>query len=347
MTQRLLPLFIFAAVMAASRSSRAYRRSGSCCWTISASPRWWRWGSCCSPASAASPRSVGQRSAASAPIRRQYGHGLRHAPWLTFRSLLVSGIAARCCLASSRCVCQAIVAAWHHRLGHRAVLFQQLEFLGRNDGIPGFRRLSIGSLKMLKPRHDLPIWIAVAISAHLTAESAGLPHRPRDRARSEPYRAEAFGVQTPRTIAGLHLCGGAGRLVRLALRPFSARRQSGAVRRAGQHRISLHRRGRGRRLCLQGGGVLGAGIVVITEEILRSYLPYIFGGEADWNHRVRHPADAAPAATGADRRLAVMARLPFRPGSRKPDSSLTLPPRGDRQALSTCYCDQAQLDSAA
>ena len=30
-----------------SRSSRACRRSGSCCSTISASPRWSRWGSCC------------------------------------------------------------------------------------------------------------------------------------------------------------------------------------------------------------------------------------------------------------------------------------------------------------
>ncbi len=36
-----------------SRSSRACRRSGSCCSTISALPPWSRWASCCSPASAA------------------------------------------------------------------------------------------------------------------------------------------------------------------------------------------------------------------------------------------------------------------------------------------------------
>jgi len=45
MTQR-LPIIVFALVMAAIPSSRACRRSGSCSWTISGLPRWWRWDSC-------------------------------------------------------------------------------------------------------------------------------------------------------------------------------------------------------------------------------------------------------------------------------------------------------------
>jgi len=59
---------------------------------------------------------------------------------------------------------------------------------------------------------------------------------------------------------------------------ISSARQSDAVRRAGRHRISVHRGGRGAGYVW--GGVLGAGIVVILKEILQSYLPYIFGARA-------------------------------------------------------------------
>ncbi len=46
MMQR-LPIIVFALTMAAILSFQACRRSGSYYWTISACPRWWRWGLCC------------------------------------------------------------------------------------------------------------------------------------------------------------------------------------------------------------------------------------------------------------------------------------------------------------
>ncbi len=176
-------------------------------------------------------------------------------PWLTLPlSLLVSGIAA---------VVLGIVTvrlsghylplgtiAWGIGLFY---LFSKLEFLGRNDGISGIPPLSIGTLKMLDAGTIYyAIWIAVLISALLTHEPSGFAHRPRDpRAAARPCRRRSLRrAGAARQAAGFHLCGGAGRAVRLALCAFPARRQSDAVRRPCRHRISLHRGGRRRRLCL-------------------------------------------------------------------------------------------------
>src|SRR6201991_1536465 len=118
-------------------------------------------------------------------------------------------------------------------------LFSKLEFIGRNDGISSIPPLSIGSLKMLDPGR----------AAH---EPAGLPHRPRHpRAAPRPYRGGSlWRADAARQAFGIHLCRGARRPLRLALCAFPARRHADAVRRAGRHRISLHRGGRRRRLRL-------------------------------------------------------------------------------------------------
>src|ERR1700743_1196252 len=88
-------------------------------------------------------------------------------PWLTLPlSLLVSGIAA---------VLLGIVTgrlSGHYLpLGTIAwgiglfFLFTQLEFLGRNDGIPGIPTLSIGNFRMLDPGTIyFAIWIAVLVA---------------------------------------------------------------------------------------------------------------------------------------------------------------------------------------
>src|ERR1700754_1714014 len=162
-------------------------------------------------------------------------------PWLTLPlSLLVGGIAS---------VLPGIVPgrlsghylplgtiAWGIGLFY---LFSKLEFLGRNDGISGIPPLSIGTLKMLDPGR----------AAH---EPAGLPHRPRHpRAAPRPYRGGSlWRADAARQAFGIHLCRGARRPLRLALCAFPARRHADAVRRAGRHRISLHRGGRRRRLRL-------------------------------------------------------------------------------------------------
>ena len=179
-------------------------------------------------------------------------------PWLTLPlSLLVSGIAA---------VLLGIVTvrlsghylplgtiAWGIGLFY---LFSKLEFLGRNDGISGIPPLSIGTLRMLDPGTIyFAIWIAVLISAVLTMN---LLDSRTGRAIRALRRGHIAGgslrrADAARQAAGVHLCGGARRPVRLALCAFPARRQPDAVRRACRHRISLHRRGRRRRLCLGRG----------------------------------------------------------------------------------------------
>ena len=229
-------------------------------------------------------------------------------PWLTLPlSLLVSGIAAVVLgLVTVRLSGHYLplgTIAWGIGLFY---LFSKLEFLGRNDGISGIPPLSIGSLKMIDPGTIyFAIWIAVLLSALLTMNLLDFAHRPRHpRAAPRPYRRRSVRrADAARQAAGVHLCGGAGRPVRLALCAFRARRQSDAVRRPGRHRISLHRGGRRRRLCL--GRRAG-----------RGHRRHPEGNPAELSavsvsrrrpardHRVRHPAGGA-AATGADRRLAL------------------------------------------
>src|SRR5258708_33426156 len=74
--------------------------------------------------------------------------------------------------------------------------------------------------------------------------------------------------------------------------------------------------------------VLGAAIVVILKEILQSYLPYLFGGQGQLEtivFGILLVALLQLAPTGVWPWL--MARLPFKPIRRRPDTSLVLPAR--------------------
>jgi branched-chain amino acid transport system permease protein len=76
------------------------------------------------------------------------------------------------------------------------------------------------------------------------------------------------------------------------------------------------------------GGVLGAAIVVILKEILQSYLPYLFHGEGQLEtivFGILLVVLLQLAPTGVWPWL--VARLPFRPHRKRPDTSLTLPAR--------------------
>src|SRR6202022_1502626 len=76
------------------------------------------------------------------------------------------------------------------------------------------------------------------------------------------------------------------------------------------------------------GGVLGAAIVVILKEILQSYLPYLFHGEGQLEtivFGILLVMLLQLAPTGVWPWL--MARLPLKPGRKRPDTTLTLPPR--------------------
>ena len=76
------------------------------------------------------------------------------------------------------------------------------------------------------------------------------------------------------------------------------------------------------------GAVLGAGIVVILKEILQSYLPLLFGGEGQLEtivFGILLVLLLQLAPTGVWPWL--MARLPFKPARKRPDTSLTLPAR--------------------
>ena len=253
-------------------------------------------------------------------------------PWLTLpASLVVSGIAA---------VILGIVTvrlsghylplgtiAWGIGLFY---LFSKLEFLGRNDGISAIPPLSIGALRMLEPGAIyFVIWFAVLISAVLTMNLLDSRTGRAIRAlRRGHIAAEAFGVQTPRAkllvfIYAAVLAGLSGWLYA----HFQRAANADAVRRAGRHRISLHRRGRRRRLCLGRGARRRDRR---DPEGSAAELPalYLRRPEPARDHRVRHPAGALAAAR-ADRRVAVADVDDCRSGfARKhPDTALTLPSR--------------------
>ena len=176
-------------------------------------------------------------------------------PWLTLpASLIVSGVAAVLLgLVTVRLSGHYLplgTIAWGLGLFY---LFSKLEFLGRNDGISAHPAALDRLAQDDRPRHDL--FRDLDRGADLGApdhEPAGLPHRPRHpRAAARPCRRRSLRrADAAHQAAGLHLCRGAGRPLRLALCAFPARHQPDAVRRAGRHRISLHRGRRRRRLCL-------------------------------------------------------------------------------------------------
>ncbi len=208
-------------------------------------------------------------------------------------------------------------------------LFSKLEFLGRNDGISAIPPLSIGSFKMIDPGSIyFAIWIAVLLSALLTMNLLDSRTGRAIRAlRRGHIAAEAFGVQTPRAkllvfIYAAVLAGLSGWLYahfQRAANPTPFGVQVGI-----EYLFVAVVGGAG----YVWGGVLGAAIVVILKELLQSYLPYIFGGQVQLETIVfgillvgllqLAPTGVWPWLT---------ARLPLKPGRRRPDPTLTLPGR--------------------
>jgi branched-chain amino acid transport system permease protein len=252
-------------------------------------------------------------------------------PWLTLPlSLLVSGGAAVLLgLVTVRLSGHYLplgTIAWGIGLFY---LFSKLEFLGRNDGITGIPPLSIGTLKMLDAGSIYyAIWIAVLICALLSMNLLDSRTGRAIRAlRRGHVAAEAFGVQTPRAkllvfIYAAVLAGLSGWLYAHFQRaanptPFGAH--------AGIEYLFIAVVGGAGYVW---GAVLGAGIVVILKEILQSYLPLLFRGEGQLEtivFGIMLVLLLQLAPTGVWPWL--MAHLPFRPGRKRPDTTLTLPSR--------------------
>ncbi len=268
-------------------------------------------------------------------------------PWLALpASLAVSGIAA---------VLLGIVTvrlsghylplgtiAWGLGLFY---LFSKLEFLGRNDGISGIPPLSIGQFRMIDPGTIyFVIWIAVLLCALLSMNLLDSRTGRAIRAlRRGHIAAEAFGVQTPRAkllvfIYAAVLAGLSGWLYAHFQRaanptPFGAQ--------AGIEYLFIAVVGGAGYVW---GGVLGAAIVVVLKEILQSYLPYLFHGEGQLETIVFGMLLVVLlqlAPTGVWPWL--MARLPLKPNRKRPDTSLTLPPRPRPAATSAALL---KVDSA-
>jgi ABC-type branched-subunit amino acid transport system ATPase component len=208
-------------------------------------------------------------------------------------------------------------------------LFSKLEFLGRNDGISGIPPLAIGGIRMIDPGTIyFAIWIAVLVSALLTMNLLDSRTGRAIRAlRRGHIAAEAFGVQTPRAkllvfIYAAVLAGLSGWLYahfERAVNPTPFGAQAGI-----EYLFVAVVGGAG----YVWGGVLGAAIVVILKEILQSYLPYLFHGEGQLEtivFGILLVVLLQLAPTGVWPWL--VARLPFKPGRKRPDTSLALPAR--------------------
>ncbi|CCE10778.1 putative ABC tranpsorter, permease protein (N-ter) and ATP-binding protein (C-ter); branched-chain amino acid transport protein [Bradyrhizobium sp. STM 3843] len=194
-------------------------------------------------------------------------------PWLTLpASLLVTGL-----LAVVLGLITVRLSGHYLPLGTIAwglsvyYLFSKLEFLGRNDGISGIPPISIGSLKMMSAGSIYyVIWSAVLISSLLTLNLLDSRLGRAIRAlRRGHLAAEAFGVQTARAkllvfIYAAILAGLSGWLYAHFLRavnptPFGAQ--------AGIEYLFIAVVGGAGYVW---GAVLGSGIVVILQEILKS-----------------------------------------------------------------------------
>src|ERR1700757_245727 len=252
-------------------------------------------------------------------------------PWLTLpASLVVSAVAAVVLgLVTVRLSGHYLplgTIAWGLGLFY---LFSKLEFLGRNDGIPGLPPLSVGSLKMIDPGTIyFAIWAAVLISALLTMNLLDSRIGRAIRAlRRGHVAAEAFGVQTPRTkllvfIYAAVLAGLSGWLYAHFVRavnptPFGAQ--------AGIEYLFVAVVGGAGYVW---GGVLGAVIVVVLKEVLQSYLPMLLHGEGQleiivFGILLVTLLQLAPAGVWP----LLISWLPFKPARKQPDTSIALPPR--------------------
>ena len=204
-------------------------------------------------------------------------------PWLTLpASLIVAGVAAVLLgLVTVRLSGHYLplgTIAWGISLYY---LFGKLEFLGRNDGISGIPPLSIGNLRMLDPGTIyFVIWFFVILSALLSMNLLDSRTGRAIRAlRRGHIAAEAFGVQTARAkllvfIYAAILAGLSGWLYahfQRAANPTPFGPQAGI-----EYLFIAVVGGAG----YVWGGVLGAGIVIILKEVLQSYLPLVFGTQA-------------------------------------------------------------------
>jgi ABC-type branched-subunit amino acid transport system ATPase component/ABC-type branched-subunit amino acid transport system permease subunit len=270
---------------------------------------------------------VGFGAYTSAVLTTTYGLS----PWLSLpASLLVSGLAAVLLgLVTVRLSGHYLplgTIAWGLGLFY---LFSKLEFLGRNDGISAIPPLSVGPLKMLDPGAIYyAIWIAVLICALLTINLLDSRTGRAIRAlRRGHVAAEAFGVHAPRAkllvfIYAAVLAGLSGWLYahfERAVNPTPFGAQAGI-----EYLFIAVVGGAG----YVWGGVLGAAIVVILKEILQSYLPLLLHGEGQLEtivFGILLVALLQLAPTGVWPWL--MSLLPFKPNGKRPDTSLTLPPR--------------------
>src|SRR6195256_1857129 len=247
-------------------------------------------------------------------------------PWLTLPlSLLVSGAAAIALgLVTVRLSGHYLplgTIAWGLGLFY---LFSKLDFLGRNDGISAIPPLTIGSYRMIDPGTIyFAIWTAVLLSGLLTTNLLDSRTGRAIRAlRRGHVAAEAFGVQAPRAkllvfIYAAVLAGLSGWLYAHFQRaanptPFGAQ--------AGIEYLFIAVVGGAGYVW---GGVLGAAIVVVLQEILQSYLPYLFHGEGQLEtivFGILLVVLLQLAPTGVWPWL--MALMPFEFGRKRPDTKV-------------------------
>ncbi len=252
-------------------------------------------------------------------------------PWLTLPlALLISGVAAVLLgLITVRLSGHYLplgTLAWGLGLFY---LFSKLEFLGRNDGISAIPPLSIGSLKMLDPGSIYyAIWTAVLIAALLTMNLLDSRTGRAIRAlRRGHIAAEAFGIRTPRAklLVFIHaavLAGLSGWLyahLQRAVNPTPFGAQAGI-----EYLFVAVVGGAG----YVWGGVLGAAIVIILKEVLQSYLPLLLHGEGQLETIVFGILlvillQLAPGGVWPW----LVSRLPLKSARKRPDISLSLPPR--------------------
>ena len=252
-------------------------------------------------------------------------------PWLTLPlSLIVSGLAAVILgLITVRLSGHYLplgTIAWGISLFY---LFSKLEFLGRNDGISGIPPLSIGSLQLIDPgRLYFVIWLAVVIAALLTTNLLDSRTGRAIRAlRRGHIAAEAFGVRTARAkllvfIYAAVLAGLSGWLYAHFQRavnptPFG-------LNASIEYLFIAVVGGAG----YVWGAVLGAGVVVILKELLQSYLPLVFHGQAQLEtiiFGVLLVVLLQIAPGGMWPRLAAL--LPSRQNAFRPQASAELTPR--------------------
>ena len=269
------------------------------------------------------------------------GYGL--SPWLTLPlALIVSGSAAVILgLITVRLSGHYLplgTIAWGISLFY---LFSKLEFVGRNDGISGIPPLALGSLQLTDPgKIYFAIWLAVIVCALLTINLLDSRTGRAIRAlRRGHIAAEAFGIETARAkllvfIYAAVLAGLSGWLYAHFQRavnptPFG-------LNASIEYLFIAVVGGAG----YVWGAVLGAGIVVVLKEILQSYLPLVFHGNAQLEtviFGILLVALLQIAPGGMWPKLTAL--LPFRVKIPKPQTADALPPRAKAAATSNTLLD--------